>query len=1015
MKVTNALLAAIVGMLLLPATASATITRTELAGNSLPEFPFFEYVKAFNANAPVKIAIDPTRFPSIVGRTCDIYVVNAKSGSQWIANPSLTDVRAGGAQTQTFSGTTIQANTFQIAGPSVLNANAGTDLGVGYDVVLDCDRNGTLSDGDFIDGGSGEAGFYVVNDTTAAGPLAVTEVVYNLDSTVAASFGIPPAFLGEDLYYPTTIASMGRRPLVVVGHGNGHNYQWYGHIGRHLASYGYVVVSIANNTGPGPNSAADTTLGHTDAFIDQAEAGAIAGGALVGHIDSHKIVWIGHSRGAEAVAISYNRLFNGTHTPVHFAKNDVRLISSMLPTDFEGTDVSNPRDANYHLWTASGDADVNGSAGNICSGFELCQTFHLVERATGYKQSTIVQGTGHGWFHNNNAVNPWFTGPCPIGPPNTTTHLIQLGYLLPLIKHYVDGNIPALDFLTRPYESFRPIGVPSDPCIFVSNEYRNGASVGNFVIDDYQTPPSTGTSSSGGTVTFNVDNLTKGLLHDNNLDFTWIASDPFNGATQSGVTDGMTPRHDDSRGVVFDWTDNDRFYEWQVPAGNRDFSSFLFLSFRAAQGTRHPNTLASPGYLNFTVTLRDGRGTTSSIRIAAYGGGLVQPYARDGGWHNEMRTISIRTTDFLNNSSGLDLSDVVAVRLNFGPSFGSSKGRIVLADLMLTDDVTPFALPSMLKYQGDTSADYHDPANLSALLTDKASGQPIANAPVQFTLGSQVCTATTNASGVASCTVVLDRCAGSYTVNATFAGSALYLPSSDSKPFTINLEETTLSYTGDTVIANGGTATLSGVLLEDNTTPVAGRTATFTLGSGGSAQTCTGITNVSGIAACTISPVAQPLGPGVVTNTFAGDTCYRPASASGKTVVFAFLASGAFVIGDQSAQMGANVTFWGAKWSKVNKLSGGAAPASFKGFAATLSAEPPKCGITWTTGPGSSSNPPATVPAYMGVLVSSKVTKSGPKISGDAKSIVVVKTDPGYAPNPGHAGTGTVVAEFCHP
>jgi len=1006
MKLTNALLAAIVGMLLLAATASASITRTELAGNSLPEFPFFEYVKAFNANAPVKIAIDPTRFPSIVGKTCDIYVVNAKSGSQWITNPSLTDVRPGGAQTQTFSGTTIQANTFQIAGPSVLNGNGGTDLGVGYDVVLDCDRNGVLSDGDFIDGGSGEAGFYVVNDTSAAGPLAVTEVVYNLDSTVAASFGIPPGFFGEDLYYPATIATMGRRPLVVIGHGNGHNFQWYGHIGRHLASYGYVVVSIANNTGPGPDSAADTTLGHTDAFLDQAEAGAIAGGALVGHIDSHKIVWIGHSRGAEAVAISYNRLFNGTHTPVHFAKNDIRLISSTLPTDWTGTDDANPRDANYHLWTASGDADVNGSAG--C---QLCQTFHLADRATGYKQSTIVQGTGHGEFHDYPPAGDVFTGPCGIG--RSTTHLIQLGYLLPLVKHYVDGNIPALDFLTRPYESFRPIGIPSDPCIFVSDEYRNGAAVGNFVIDDYQTP-STGTSSSGGTVTFNVDNLTKGLLHDNNSDFTWMASDPFNGATQSGVTDWSATRHDDSRGVVFDWTDSDRFYEWQVPASNRNFSNFLFLSFRAAQGTQHPNTLASPGYLNFTVTLRDGLGTTSSIRIAAHGGGLVQPYARDGGWHNEMRTISIRTTDFLDNGSGLNLSDVVAVRLNFGPSFGSSKGRIVLADLMLTNDVTPFALPSMLKYQGDTSADYHDPANLSALLTDKASGQPIANASVQFTLGSQVCTATTNASGVASCTVVLDQCAGSYTVNATFAGSALYLPSSDSKPFTINLEETTLSYTGDTVIANGGTATLSGVLLEDNTTPVAGRTVTFTLGSGGSAQTCSAVTNASGLASCAIGPVAQPLGPGTATDSFAGDACFRPASASAKTILFAFLASGAFVVGDQSAQMGAKVTFWGAKWSKVNKLSGGTAPASFKGFAVTLSAEPPKCGITWTTGPGSSSNPPATVPTYMGVLVSSKVTKSGSKISGDAKSIVVVKTDPGYAPNPGHAGTGTVVAEFCH-
>ncbi len=323
--------------------------------------------------------------------------------------------------------------------------------------------------------------------------------------------------------------------------------------------------------------------------------------------------------------------------------------------------------------------------------------------------------------------------------------------------------------------------------------------------------------------------------------------------------------------------------------------------------------------------------------------------------------------------------------------------------------------PTKLIYQGDTSVDYHDPAKLAATLTDQTNGLPIPNASVQFTLGSQGCTALTNAAGLASCTLVLDQCAGSYTVKASFAGSALYLPSSDSKPFTVNLEETTLTYTGDTVISNGGTATLSGVLLEDNTTPIVGRTVTFTLGAGGSAQTCGGVTNASGVATCSISPVAQPLGPGTVSDSFVGDACYRPASANASTVLFEFPASGAFVVGDLSAQMGAKLTFWGAKWSKVNKLSGGPAPPSFKGFAATLGAEPPKCGTTWTTGAGNSSNPPATVPAYMGVLVSSKVSKSGSTISGDAKSIVVVKTDPGYAPNSGHAGTGTVVAAFCHP
>ena len=676
-------------LLLQALPAAAVITKTELAGNSLAQYPFFEYVRAFNVNAPVKVAIDPTRFPSIAGHTCNIYVVNHKTPSEWAANATLTDVTPGGAFNATFTATNIQANTFQVAGPSELNANAGTGLGVGYDVVIDFDNSGTLSDGDFIDGLGGEAGFYVVSDTSAPGPLTVTEQVYNLDSGVAASFGIPGGFEGEDLFFPANIAAMGKLPLVMVGHGNGHNFQWYGHIGNHLASYGYVVVSLANNTGPGPDSAATTELGHTDAFLDQAEAGAIAGGTLVGHVDSHRIVLLGHSRGAEAVAISYRRLFDGTVTPMHFARQDIRLVDSMLPTDFGGTDDVNPHDANYHLWTASGDSDVNGSAGDICSGgLQLCQTFHLLDRATGYRQGTIVQGSGHGDFHNESAASEAFSGPCPIG--RATTHLIQLGYLLPLVKHYVEGNIPALDFLTRPYESFRPIGVPSDPCVVVSNEYRNGAAVGNFVIDDYQTQPGTGTSSSGGSVTFNVDNLTEGVLNDNNTTFDWTATDPFNGATQAGETDAVTTRHDDGRGVVFDWTGADRFYEWQVPGGANDFTQFLYLSFRGAQGTRHPNTVADLGLLTFSVTLRDGLGATSTINIGANGGGLTEPYQRGGGWHNEMRTVRIRTTDFLNNGSGLNLTNIVAVRFNFGPSSGASRGRIVLDDLMLTNDLSPF-------------------------------------------------------------------------------------------------------------------------------------------------------------------------------------------------------------------------------------------------------------------------------------------------------------------------------------
>ena len=62
--------------------------------------------------------------------------------------------------------------------------------------------------------------------------------------------------------------------------------------------------------------------------------------ALTGNIDIDRIVWIGHSRGAEGVAIAYDRMFDGTYTPINYNMADIKLISSMLPTDWTGVSRS---------------------------------------------------------------------------------------------------------------------------------------------------------------------------------------------------------------------------------------------------------------------------------------------------------------------------------------------------------------------------------------------------------------------------------------------------------------------------------------------------------------------------------------------------------------------------------------------------------------------------------------------------------------------------------------------------
>jgi hypothetical protein len=325
---------------------------------------------------------------------------------------------------------------------------------------------------------------------------------------------------------------------------------------------------------------------------------------------------------------------------------------------------------------------------------------------------------------------------------------------------------------------------------------------------------------------------------------------------------------------------------------------------------------------------------------------------------------------------------------------------------------------SELTYSGVTTADYHDAFTASAKLVDPEGGVPIEGKTIKFTLGvGDSCSAETNSSGEASCSITPTQKAGPYMITASFEGDTDYLSSTDSKAFTITKEETTTTYTGPTVILQGGSGvTLKGRLLEDGVTPIEGRTLTLSLG----AQSCKGTTNASGEASCPLT-FTGPLGPQPLVASFAGDEYYLPSSDTSKTAtVFAFPSRGAFVLGDLTATTateGTTVAWWAADWATENSLSGGFAPPAFKGFAANVplptSTPPAACAGPWTTGPGNSPAPPASVPSYMGVLVSGSVTQAGGTVSGDTTHIVVVKTEGGYAPDPGHHGTGTIVAGYC--
>jgi hypothetical protein len=631
--------------------AAGCPSAAQLAGVPLAEYPRFNFVRAFNMGEEVTLAVDPTRYP-VGGASGDIYIVEAKTAAGWAMDPSLDDVR-GGPQAATFTGGTIQDNTIALAGSSGLSADGGLDISVGYDLVIDLNRNGQLDGDDIIDGLSDEAGFYVVTDLTAAGPL--TPVMLDLSLAPGA----------VRLNYPAEIATLGPRPLVTIVHGGGHDYRWYDYLQDHLSSWGYISISVRNDfsgTGRAP-------IVHTDALLN--EQATFASGVLNGLIDSSRITWIGHSLGGREVVIGVEALVTGAIRPVHFGVEDLALVSSIAANSVDGSTRADPRDVNFHMIWGSSDGDISGAPGSQTT------PFRHYDLAVGFKHSTYIQGADHNVFNCCGFRN--FMGPLATEIGRAEAQQIAKAIWLPLVKRYAEANVPALDYLSRPWETFRPLGTREGTTL--THMYRPPAeSPLSLVIDDYQTNPAPDQSSSGAPVMFSIANLLEDQLRDKDSVYTWTPTDPMNGMTYALVGDP-------SRGAVFEWpAGSPRFIEFVTPPAGRDVTMWDMLSLRACQQTRHPLTIAELADLTFTVTLKDGAGRSSSINIGAYGGGVEEPYQRTGvgggtGWQNEFETIRIRLTDFATNGSGLDLTDIAAVRLDFGGAFGSAQGRLGLDEV----------------------------------------------------------------------------------------------------------------------------------------------------------------------------------------------------------------------------------------------------------------------------------------------------------------------------------------------
>src|SRR5260370_11464359 len=221
------------------------------------------------------------------------------------------------------------------------------------------------------------------------------------------------------------------------------------------------------------------------------------------------------------------------------------------------------------------------------------------------------------------------------------------------------------------------------------------------------------------------------------------------------------------------------------------------------------------------------------VRITNTGSGHVF-YARThdhSGWGIEaVGSTDIRSTNF-DAPSSLELgASTLVVVTNGIPSQPFS---------ITVEPATALAIT------GATTAEFDDPATVQAQLT--SGGAPVAGKSVNFTIGSQVCSGVTNASGFASCPITPNQPAGSLTLTATFTSDSSFAGSSASAPFTITKEETAIAFTGASATTSDfdDTATFQVQLSTDGgVDPFVRRSFTIHLG----ALSCPPTTNASAIA-----------------------------------------------------------------------------------------------------------------------------------------------------------------------
>ncbi|MCZ6603292.1 MAG: putative Ig domain-containing protein [Planctomycetota bacterium] len=316
-------------------------------------------------------------------------------------------------------------------------------------------------------------------DFGTVGPLAT--MLTNDSTTFTSSFDGSVYTTALQIHHPDLAAVTTPLPLYVHHRGRGFNFRDYDNLLGHIASYGFICVTVEDYqsffspAAPSPNSFYD--ISRADAGMESGSAfheGAIQhmltrnttpADPFMGKIDPSKVFVGGHSRGGGATHGSHVRgldlQINGA---IYFMAFDLRFFGSTIPPGVlpsYGIPDIQPRLPNL-LIMAENDSDLRYPYAD-----------QIIERASGPTTSVTVYGAKHNYLGDTN--------PAEFGSPAAYISRIDqqriiFNQVVAFLKRWSDLDLSLEGFLYgNEFVGSTEVGVAS---------YRN--MVEAVLIDDFQ-------------------------------------------------------------------------------------------------------------------------------------------------------------------------------------------------------------------------------------------------------------------------------------------------------------------------------------------------------------------------------------------------------------------------------------------------------------------------------------------------------------------------------------------------